>query len=68
MILRLRTTKIGKIRFASHRDIAKVWERSLRRAEIPLIYSEGFPQGLKLHLAWLYPQVPSQNVNTWIFT
>ena len=42
MILRLRTTKIGKIRFASHRDIAKVWERSLRRAEIPLVYSEGF--------------------------
>ena len=42
MILRLQTTKIGKIRFASHRDIAKVWERSLRRAEIPLVYSEGF--------------------------
>ncbi len=42
MILRLQTTKIGKIRFASHRDIAKVWERSLRRAEIPLVYSQGF--------------------------
>ena len=42
IILRLRSTKIGKIRFASHRDIAKVWERAFRRAKIPLIYSEGF--------------------------
>ena len=42
IILRLRSTKIGKIRFASHRDIAKVWERAFRRANIPLIYSEGF--------------------------
>ena len=41
MILRLQTTKLAN-RFASHRDIAKVWERSLRRAEIPLVYSEGF--------------------------
>ena len=42
IILRLRSTKIGKIRFASHRDIAKVWERAFRRANIPMIYSEGF--------------------------
>ncbi len=40
--LRLRSSKTGKIRFASHRDIAKVWERSLRVSNIPMIYSQGF--------------------------
>ncbi len=33
---------MGRIRFASHRDIAKVWERALRIANVPMIYSEGF--------------------------
>ena len=55
MILRLQTTKIGKIRFASHRDIAKVWERSLRRAEIPLIYSEGFSPRPKIAFGLALP-------------
>ena len=55
MIVRLRTTKIGKIRFASHRDIAKVWERSLRRAEIPLVYSEGFHPRPKISFGLALP-------------
>ena len=40
--LRVRFTKLGKIRFLGHRDLARVWERTLRRAEIPVAYSEGF--------------------------
>ena len=39
---RVRFTKLGKIRFLSHRDIARVWERSLRRAGVRVTYSEGF--------------------------
>jgi radical SAM-linked protein len=39
---RVRFTKLGKIRFLSHRDIARVWERSLRRAGVNVAYSEGF--------------------------
>jgi radical SAM-linked protein len=39
---RLRFTKLGKVRFLSHRDIARVWERSLRRAGVRVAYSEGF--------------------------
>lgn len=39
---RVRFTKLGKIRFLSHRDIARVWERGLRRAGVPVAYSEGF--------------------------
>ncbi len=39
---RVRFDKLGKIRFLSHRDIARVWERGLRRAGVPVAYSEGF--------------------------
>ncbi len=40
--LRLRFTKEGKIRFTSHRDVARMWERALRRSRLPLAYSQGF--------------------------
>ena len=40
--LRLRFTKAGKIRFTSHRDVARIWERALRRSRLPLAYSQGF--------------------------
>lgn len=39
---RVRFTKLGKVRFLSHRDIARVWERALRRAGVRVAYSEGF--------------------------
>jgi radical SAM-linked protein len=38
----LRYTKRGRLRFTSHRDIARVFERALRRAEVPMAYSAGF--------------------------
>jgi radical SAM-linked protein len=40
--VRLRYDKRGKIRFLSHRDLARVWERALRRAGVRVAYSEGF--------------------------
>jgi Uncharacterized protein conserved in bacteria (DUF2344) len=39
---RVRFAKRGKVRFLSHRDLARVWERALRRAGIRVAYSEGF--------------------------
>ena len=42
MKARVRYDKRGKIRFLSHRDLARVWERALRRAGIRVAYSEGF--------------------------
>jgi len=42
MTVRLRFAKHGKIRFTSHRDIARVWERVLRRAEVPVALTQGF--------------------------
>jgi radical SAM-linked protein len=40
--VRLRFTKLGKVRFTSHRDVARIFERSLRKASIPVAYTEGF--------------------------
>ncbi len=40
--VRFRFTKHGKVRFTSHRDVARLWERALRRAGIGMVYSEGF--------------------------
>jgi radical SAM-linked protein len=40
--LRLRFSKHGKVRFTSHRDVARMWERALRRSRLPMSYSQGF--------------------------
>jgi radical SAM-linked protein len=40
--IRFRFAKLGKIRFTGQRDVARMWERALRRARLPLAYTEGF--------------------------
>ncbi len=40
--LRLRYAKRGRLRFTSHRDFARAFERALRRAEVPMAFSAGF--------------------------
>jgi radical SAM-linked protein len=40
--IRLQYAKRGRLRFCSHRDFARAFERSLRRAEVPMSYSAGF--------------------------
>lgn len=40
--IRLRFAKRGRLRFASHRDVARAFERALRAAGIPMAYSQGF--------------------------
>jgi radical SAM-linked protein len=49
MRVRLRFTKQGKVRFVGHRDVARILERSLRRAGLPLAMTEGFSPRPKLH-------------------
>jgi len=49
MRIRLRYAKTGKIRFSSHRDMARCWERALRRVELPVASTEGFSPRPKLH-------------------
>ncbi|HEY3260377.1 MAG TPA: TIGR03936 family radical SAM-associated protein [Pseudonocardiaceae bacterium] len=40
--IRLRYAKRGRLRFASHRDVARAFERALRAAGVPMAYSQGF--------------------------
>ncbi len=47
--IRLRYSKTGRIRFTSHRDVARIWERSLRRTGLPVAQTEGFSPRAKLH-------------------
>ena len=42
MRLRVRFSKLGKIRWTSHRDVARMWERAFRRLSLPLAYTQGF--------------------------
>jgi radical SAM-linked protein len=40
--IRIRYAKRGRLRFTSHRDFARAFERALRRAAVPMAYSAGF--------------------------
>jgi radical SAM-linked protein len=40
--VRIRFTKQGDLRWLSHHDLVRAWERLLRRAEVPLGMTEGF--------------------------
>ncbi len=42
MRVRVRFAKRGRLRFTSHRDFARAFERALRRADVPMAYSSGF--------------------------
>ena len=44
--LRIRFAKLGKIRWTSHRDLARMWERAFRRANLALAYSGFFRRWL----------------------
>jgi radical SAM-linked protein len=40
--LRIRYAKRGRLRFTSHRDFGRAFERAVRRAGLPIAYSSGF--------------------------
>ena len=49
--LRIRFGRGEEIKYISHLDIMRLWERALRRAQIPLAYTEGFNPHPRLSLA-----------------
>ena len=49
--LRIRFSRREEIKFISHLDIMRLWQRALHRAEIPLAYTEGFSPHPRLSLA-----------------
>ena len=40
--VRLRLSKTGKLKYVSHLDMFRIMQRAVRRADIPLWYTEGF--------------------------
>lgn len=53
--IRLRYTKRGRLRFTSHRDFQRAFERALRRSEVPMAYSAGFTPHPKVSYAGAAP-------------
>lgn len=49
--LRIKFSRGEEVKFISHLDIMRFWERALRRARIPLAYSEGFTPHPRISLA-----------------
>lgn len=47
--------KTGALRYTSNLDVAKIWERVLRRADLPLLYSQGFNTRPRIQLASALP-------------
>ncbi len=48
-------TKQGALRYIGHLDLHRLWERAMRRAELPLTYSQGFHPQPKINLAAALP-------------
>ena len=53
--LRVRYAKRGPLRFTSHRDFARAFERAVRRAGVPIAYSQGFSPHPKISYASAAP-------------
>jgi len=49
--VQVRYAKRGRMRFASHRDIARAMERGVRKAGLPIAYSAGFTPHPKISYA-----------------
>jgi radical SAM-linked protein len=53
--VRIRYAKRGPLRFTSHRDFARAFERALLRAKVPIAYSQGFTPHPKISYASAAP-------------
>jgi len=53
--VRIQYTKRGRLRFTSHRDISRAFERAVRRAGLPVAYSSGFNPHPRLSYAGAAP-------------
>lgn len=53
--IRIKYAKRGPLRFTSHRDFARAFERALRRARVPIAFSQGFTPHPKISYASAAP-------------
>jgi radical SAM-linked protein len=47
--------KQGALKYTSNLDLAKIWERVLRRAQLPILYTQGFNARARIQLASALP-------------
>jgi len=80
MRLKITFAKTKAMRYTSHLDLQRTWERTLRRARLPLAYSQGFNPHPKINLGaalplgftsqgemievWLEEQVPLREIES----
>ncbi len=55
MRVRIAYQKLGKVRFLGHLDMARLWERALRKAKIPVAMSAGFTPRPKVSFGLALP-------------
>jgi len=55
MRLRITFSKTGSLRYIGHLDLQQIWERTARRAGLPLAYTQGFHPGPKIQIAAALP-------------
>jgi radical SAM-linked protein len=55
MRLRITFSKTGSLRYTGHLDLQTVWERTARRAGLPLAYTQGFHPGPRIQIASALP-------------
>lgn len=55
MRVRITFSKQGALRYIGHLDLHRVWERAMRRADLPISYSQGFHPQPKISLAAALP-------------
>ena len=55
MRIRISFSKSGTLRYTGHLDLHRIWERTCRRAGIPLSYSQGFHPQPRISLAAALP-------------
>jgi radical SAM-linked protein len=53
--VRVTYTKRDMLRYTGHLDLQRVWERTLRRSGLPIVFSQGFNPLPKLQLAGALP-------------
>jgi radical SAM-linked protein len=55
MRIRVTFSKTGSLRYIGHLDLHQIWERTARRAGLPLAYTQGFHPGPKIQIAAALP-------------
>lgn len=53
--IRMTYAKLGNLRFVGHLDLQRLFERALRRTNLPLRYTQGFSPHMRVNLASALP-------------